>query len=157
MDTTKFKLVERPTITDMYKIVTAITKKHDGNATPLFRHRRSVPELAKTFMHMFMDNTLAVFENTETNKLAGVIACTVGELWWIKGSILFEELVVSLEDKPTGFGSFAVELLKEIAEDNDCVMICSGSSMVQSSKVVQNMYKKHGFVVYGESYLKEME
>lgn len=157
MDTTKFKLVENPTITDMRKIVTAIAKKHDNNATPLFKHRRTLNELAKTFMRMNIEDTLAVFENIETHKLAGVIACKVGELWWIEGSILFEELVVSLEDTPTGFGSFAVDLLEYIAKENACVMICSGSSMVQSSKIVQNMYKKHGFVVYGESYLKELE
>jgi hypothetical protein len=157
MDSTKFKLIENPTITDMYDVVHIMSKKYDKDATPLFRHRKSLNELAKTFMQMFMNDTLAIFENTETHKLAGVVACVVGNLWWIEGDILFEELVCSLEDKPTGFGSFAVGLLEEIAENNGCVMICSGSSMVQSSKIVQNMYKNHGFVVYGESYLKEME
>lgn len=156
MDTPKFTLVNNVTLDDMEIIVMAVTHQADKNPTPLFRHRKSVQDLARQLWKMQKLGTLAVFAN-EQGKYAGLLACNVVELWWIDGPVLVEDLVVSIDTKPNGFGRFAVQILEDIARDNECVMICSGSSMVQDTPIVRNMYKKHGFVVYGESYLKEMD
>lgn len=155
MDTPKFTLVNNVTLDEMEIIVMAITHQADKNPTPLFRHRKSQRDLVQQLMKMYEQGSLAVFAN-EQGKYAGLLACNVVELWWIEGPVLVEDLVVSIDTKPNGFGRFAVQLLKKIAKDNKCVMICSGSSMVQDTPIVRNMYKKEGFVVYGESYLKEM-
>ena len=156
MDTPKFTLVNDVTLDDMEIIVTAITHKADKNPTPLFRHRKSIQDLAQQMWKMQKLGTLAVFAD-EQGKYAGILACNVVELWWIDCPVLVEDLVVSIGTKPNGFGRFAVQLLEDIARDNECVMICSGSSMVQDTPIVRNMYKKNGFVVFGESYLKEMK
>lgn len=156
MDTKEFKPVMNLTQKDFEEIVTAITKQADKNPTPLFKHRKSIQELAYEMLQKYKAGNLAVFANDE-GQYAGILACDVVELWWIEGPVLVEDLVVSIDTKYNGFGRFAVKLLEAIAQDNDCVMICSGSSMMQDSPLIRNMYKKQGFVVYGESYLKEMK
>ena len=155
MDTPKFTLVENVKPNDMEKIVTAITKQADKNPTPLFKRRRTVFELTLQFLRMQKEGTLAVFADRHGD-YAGVLACNVVELWWIDGPVLVEDLVVSIDTKPNGFGRFAVQMLEKIAHDNDCVMICSGCSMMQDTPLIRNLYKKQGFTVYGESYLKEL-
>lgn len=155
MDTSKFTLVSDVTFDDMEKIVVAVTKQADKNPTPLFRHRKSIKDLTVQLCKMQQLGTLGVFAN-ERGEYAGLLACNVVELWWIDGRVLVEDFVVSIDTKPNGFGRFAVQVLEDIAQDNECVMICSGSSMVQDTPMIRNMYKKHGFIVYGESYLKEL-
>lgn len=154
MDTPKFTyVIVSPD--DMKKIVVAVTKQADKNPTPLYAHRRSIEDLTTQLLSMQDDGTLAVFAD-EKGDYAGLLACNVVELWWIDGPVLVEDLVVSIDTKPNGFGRFAVQLLEQIARDNHCVLICSGCSMVQDTPIIRNMYTKKGFVVYGESYLKEM-
>lgn len=155
MDTQKFTIVPDVTFDDMEKIVVAVTKQADKNSTPLFKHRKSIKDLTKQLWKMQQLGTLGVFVN-EQGEYAGLLACHLVELWWIEGNVLVEDLVVSIDTKPNGFGRFAVQVLEDIAHDNECVMICSGSSMVQDTPMIRNMYKKYGFVVYGESYLKEL-
>ena len=65
MDTPKFTLVNDVTLDDMEIIVTAITHKADKNPTPLFRHRKSVQDLAQQIWKMQKLGTLAVFADEQ--------------------------------------------------------------------------------------------
>ena len=156
MDTKRFEEVTRMTPEDFDNLVYIIADRADKQATPLFKHRKSNEELSEILCQMWWHEELHVFADADTKEWAGVIAFDTAELWWIDGIVLVEDMLVSLSKRPSGFGSFAVSYLEKEAKNRGCSLILSGSSMVQDSQIVQNMYKKHGFVVYGESYLKEL-
>lgn len=157
MDARKFEETKDLTMQDFQNIVNKIADLTEYRASPLFKHHKSKDEITKILLNMWFNGELAVYRDTTTHKLAGVLSCSITELWWIEGDVLIENLLVSLESAPNGFGAFAIDIMEEIAYRNNCVLICSGSSMIQDSTLIQNMYKKHGFTVYGESYLKEVE
>lgn len=162
MDTPKRRikfipLPRRLTIEDFQRMATLMSKKYDHIGTPLFRHRKSLNDLAYTAFDMWKKGYLTVY-STQDNPDApvGVLACSIQELWWIDGRVLVEDLVLSLTDTDIGFGRFAVRQLELLAQTNTCSLILSGSSMVERTKEVTNLYVKRGFVVTGVSFLKEV-
>lgn len=163
MDTTKerterFVPIQRKlTIEDFQKMAKAVAEMNDDKATPLFHHRKSIAELAYHTYDMWIKGFLFVYA-TDDDPITpiGVLACSIAELWWIDGKVLSEDLVVGFGPNSSGFGRFAVDALEKIALENACSLILSGSSMVNKSEQVTNLYKKKGFVVYGVSYLKEV-
>ncbi len=162
MDTPKrrVKFIPMPRrllIDDFQCIVTVAAKKYDSLGTPLFRHRKSLNELAYTLFDMWKKGYLTVYVTTEQPDVpVGVLACSIQELWWIDGKVLMEDMVLSLSEKDCGFGRFAVRQLELLAQTNTCSLILSGSSMVERTKEVTNLYTKRGFVVTGVSFLKEV-
>ena len=51
---------------------------------------------------------------------------------------------------------FAIQDMERKARENGCIMNCTGSSMVEKTKEVTNLYTKQGYEVYGVSFLKEL-
>lgn len=148
---------KRLTIEDFQRIATLMSKKYDHIGTPLFRHRKSLNDLAYTAFDMCKKGYLTVYSTQDNPDVpAGILACSIQELWWIDDKVLVEDLVLSLTDKDIGFGRFAVRQLELLAQTNTCSLILSGSSMVERTKEVTNLYVKNGFVVTGVSFLKEV-
>lgn len=162
MDTTRKRVKfipfpRRLTIEDFQRMTTLMSKKYDNIGTPLFRHRKSLNELAYTAFDMWKEGYLTVYSTKDNPDVpVGVLACSIQELWWIDGKVLMEELVMSLTDKDIGFGRFAVRQLELLAQTNTCSLILSGSSMVERTKEVTNLYVKRGFEVTGVSFMKEV-
>lgn len=162
MDTTKRRIKfipipRRLLIDDFQRMTTLIAQKYDNLGTPLFRHRKSLNELACILFKMWKQGYLTVYSTQEEPDVpVGILACSVQELWWIDGKVLMEDLVVSFTDSDIGFGRFAVRQMELLAQVNTCSLILSGSSMVERTKEVTNLYTKRGFVVTGVSFLKEV-
>lgn len=162
MDTTRKRVKfipfpRRLTIEDFQRMTTLMSKKYDNIGTPLFRHRKSLNELAYTAFDMWKEGYLTVYSTKDNPDVpVGLLACSIQELWWIDGKVLMEELVMSLTDKDIGFGRFAVRQLELLAQTNTCSLILSGSSMVERTKEVTNLYVKRGFEVTGVSFMKEV-
>lgn len=144
-------------ISDFQRIVALADTLVSGKETILFKHHKSLNELAYQMEDFYEKGTLMVYEDVnEPNVPVGILSCGVTELWWIEGKVLLEEFVLSLTKRDCGFGRFAIDTMETLAKINGCVLILSGSSMVEKTKEVENMYRKKGFVVYGESFLKEL-
>lgn len=146
------------TITDFKEIVEGLNDKIMPHATALFKHRKSLTELSYYLYSFYKQGTLVVYAQVEVPEIpAGFLCVTIGELWWIEGRVLIEELVLSLTPRDTGFGRFAVWQMQRMAIANGCKLVLSGSSMVEKTKQVTNLYRDNGFEVYGVSFLKELE
>lgn len=122
---------------------------------PLYKFYKHWAELAEIVYQKYQQGYVFVYEDAQ-GVPAGILICGIGNLWWIDGKVLMEDLVLSLRPHCTGFGSFAISEMERIANENGCLFICTGSSMLKEDQMVTNMYKKNGFVVYGESYMKEV-
>lgn len=147
----------RLTIEDFQRMTTLMSKKYDNIGTPLFRHRKSLNELAYNAFDMWKGGYLTIYSTKDNPDVpVGILACSIQELWWIDGKVLMEDLVMSLTDKDIGFGRFAVRQLELLAQTNTCSLILSGSSMVERTKEVTNLYVKRGFEVTGVSFMKEV-
>ena len=156
MDTKKFTLI---TDSDFdYEYFEDLVGELDGllpTKSPLYKYYKKKKVLAMILRTAYRTGQLFMYADKEGN-VAGLLMCHVDNLWWIDGNVLVEDLLISLSHRPTGFGSFAISELETIARISGCKIICTGSSMVKDSTPIRNMYKNSGFVVYGESYLKEV-
>lgn len=156
----RFRLCSRKLhIGDFQQITDYLYMKTKGIETPLFKHHKTPNELAYILYDFYQKGLLYVYELNDYDhmgELAGLLLCGVTELWWIEGKILLEELVVSLTETDCGFGRFAIQVMERKARENGCILICTGSSMVQKTKEVTNLYAKQGYEVYGVSFLKEL-
>lgn len=164
MDTTKKRItfiphIGRLFINDFQSIVNMVLRKWEGQGSLLFKHHIPAVQLAYRLQDLYHKGLLHVYDVQVDDRkpiLGGLLGCGVGNLWWIEGDVLIEELVVSLTDSNYGFGRFAVEEMERMAIMKSCVLILTGSSMFKKTRLITNMYRKKGFEVYGESYLKEV-
>lgn len=88
--------------------------------------------------------------------LAGIIVFDVCKQWWTNKYVVYEMLVLCLDDTLHGFGRYAMEQLQFIAEYYHCSAIVGGCLFNKQSKMVTNTYKKFGFEV-APSFYKVLE
>ena len=165
MDTTKKNTITfiphagRLFINDFQNMVNKVLEKWEGQESLLFKHHIPAVQLAYRLQDLHHKGLLHVYDVQVGDSepiLGGLLGCGVGSLWWIEGDVLIEELVVSLTGTNYGFGRFAIEEMERMALMKQCVLILTGSSMFKKTQLITNMYRKKGFEVYGESYLKEV-
>lgn len=144
------------TLADFRKITDQVNTWVEGHETPLFKHRKSLTDLAYSLYGFYKLGILKVYEHKDRVGVpAGILMYSMENFWWIEGCLLVEHLVLALTpDK--GFGNFAISVMEQEAKARGCVLILSGASMVQKIPKVTSMYKRRGFVVYGADYLKEV-
>lgn len=157
MDTKKkfIRITDTLTQEDFNGYSDTILSNMTGSESTLFKHHKSSKALAACMYQKYLDGTVAVYMDKDGNA-AGVMGAYLGDLWWIKGNVLVEDFIISLAKEPNGFLSFAIDVLDLLAKYNNCVLICTGSSMMMQDKVVWNSYRKHGYENLGESFLKEV-
>ena len=144
------------TIADFRKITEQVNTWVAGHETPLFKHRKSLTDLAYELYGFYKLGILKVYEHKDRVGVpAGLLMYSTETFWWIEGCLLVEHLVLALtQDK--GFGNFAISVMEREARSRGCVLILSGASMIQKIPKVTSVYKRRGFVVYGADYLKEV-
>ena len=76
--------------------------------------------------------------------VVGVLMYDIARPWWSNAYCLKEMLVLTVDPRFKGFGRIALERLQEIAVENGCDLIESGSALCLDSKAVENLYMKKG-------------
>lgn len=78
------------------------------------------------------------------DRLVGVIMYDFGTPWWANCQVLQELTVFTVDPNFVGFGRIALERLKELATEHDCVIIETGSVICLDPGPVKNLYMKKG-------------
>lgn len=162
MDTSKeidvFKpLSKKLSLTDFKDIVKQVNEQLKGKETPLYKYHKPDEDLAEILYYYYANNHLHVYERKGKEGIpCGLLMYSIENLWWIQGTVLLEHLVLSLDRKDYGFGTFCINTMEKYARANNCILVISGASMANRVKSVANMYKKKGFIVYGMDFLKEL-
>lgn len=76
--------------------------------------------------------------------IVGVIMYDFGSPWWAAVYCLKEMLVYAIDPEFVGFGRIAIKRLEELAIENDCALIETGSAFCVDPKMVSNLYMKKG-------------
>lgn len=90
------------------------------------------------------NNNLVVFKKKDTESIVGVLAFSIDSPWYTRYTCLNEIFVLQTDPSYHGFGRKALEFFKETAKENGCVLIETGASMTDESKILENLYKRHG-------------
>ncbi len=101
----------------------------------------------------FRGHIIVFYDESET-EFVGILAFDVGEFWWYPEPFLLEQLVLCVNPDYIGFEREAVKVLDEIAEEYNCVGICSGCMFQSNPNMVKNTYMKSGYNEMIPSFVK---
>jgi len=79
-------------------------------------------------------------------QIIGILGYTIASPWWSERKYLEELCVFTIADNFKGFGRKALERFEQLAIENDCMFVATGSAF--NSKVVENLYMKKGGYQY---------
>ena len=88
-------------------------------------------------------NHLILFKTTEGHNV-GVLAFGVVTPWYTRFTCFEELFVLGLDPSFYGFGRVALKYMKKRAKGLGCALMETGSSMTDTPKMIENLYKRHG-------------
>lgn len=102
----------------------------------------SYPAILRTIEEHNRLNQLNVY--ALSNSIIGIIMYEIGKPWWSDVKVLGEMSIFTVDNRFCGFGRIALERLTEIAVENDCSLIETGSVICNDHSLVKNLYMIKG-------------
>lgn len=99
----------------------------------------------KIYQHIRIANNSGYLEVYAVgDHIVGIIMYDFGSPWWADVYCLKEMSVYAIDPEFVGFGRIAIKRLEELAIENDCTLIETGSAICLDPKMVENLYMKKG-------------
>lgn len=85
----------------------------------------------------------AIDESGKKMGIAGVVFYAIGTEWYSNKPMLYDRLVINIDNNIVGFGRIAVNILKKLMKANKCICLFDSTILADNQAMIRHGFDKH--------------